>query len=359
MPDISSYVKINDKNYRETIVEVNDPKSDCICRKGVFRYGMFLLAWLAVGIFLFCITLTLRSSDHRNEGFDKMWEFYKIGYGKNYSQKEDDVRMSIFIENLKEMDRHNILKLELTPEELDEITGFQGTTEHLPAIDAFFNGKDIAYPESFDWRLKGAVTGVKNQDRCGSCYAFSATGSLEAQHFLKTGQLVSLSEQNLVDCSRPQGNNGCHGGNMNNAFHYILQNYGIDTEQSYPYEGEEGPCRFQKGGVGATLRGYRSLVPSEAALQAAVVDIGPISVGIHATVNLSKYKGGIFDDDSCNPFALNHAVLVVGYGSEGGQDYWIVKNSWSSIWGENGYFRIVRNKGNKCGIASMASYPVV
>uniref|UniRef100_A0A3B4AD44 Uncharacterized protein n=1 Tax=Periophthalmus magnuspinnatus TaxID=409849 RepID=A0A3B4AD44_9GOBI len=216
-------------------------------------------------------------------------------------------------------------------------------------------------PASVDWRDKGYVTPVKDQMQCGSCWAFSATGSLEGQTFRKTGKLVSLSEQQLVDCSGDYGNTGCDGGFMDQAFEYIQDNGGIDTEDSYPYEAEDGNCRYNPSHIGATCTGYMTISRGdEYALQEAVATVGPVSVGIDASQEtFMLYQSGVYDEPECSSSDLNHGVLAVGYASLGNQEYWIIKNSWGEGWGDGGYIKMSRNKQNQCGIASLASYPLV
>jgi len=218
-----------------------------------------------------------------------------------------------------------------------------------------------AVPETVDWRNKNAVTPIKNQGQCGSCWAFSAVAGIEGQHALKTGKLVSLSEQNLVDCSGPEGNMGCNGGLMDQAFLYVEKNKGIDTETAYPYKAEDEQCVYQAKSVGAKVTGYTDVKSGdETSLQSAVATTGPISVAIDASsFTFQFYSTGVYDDKQCGnqPGNLDHGVTAVGYGTQDGTPYWLVKNSWDTTWGQKGYILMSRNKDNQCGIATMASFP--
>lgn len=218
-------------------------------------------------------------------------------------------------------------------------------------------------PDSIDWRELGAVTPVKNQGLCGSCWAFSTTGAMEGQVFRKTGKLVSLSEQQLMDCSADYNNNRCQGGLMDRAFNYVKDVGGLESEDSYPYEERDGYCKFKpwKAVSGTEVKSFVSIEHGDlTALRYAVGKVGPISVAVSAgNSNFRFYGGGVFNGNGCISFILDHGVLVVGYGSENGKDFWIIKNSWGQVWGEQGFMRLERNDKNLCGIASMASYPIL
>ncbi|KAG1335253.1 low-temperature-induced cysteine proteinase [Cocos nucifera] len=215
-------------------------------------------------------------------------------------------------------------------------------------------------PYSLDWRKKGVVTAVKDQGECGSCWAFSSTGAMEGINAITTGNLISLSEQELVDCDKT--NEGCDGGYMDYAFEWVINNGGIDTESSYPYTGQDGTCNVEKEEMKVvTIDGYQDVAPKDSALLCAVVN-QPVSVGIDGSSwDFQLYTGGIYEGDcSSNPNDIDHAVLIVGYGSQDNVDYWIVKNSWGASWGMQGYIYIKRNTElpyGVCAINAMASYP--
>ncbi|KAL3886617.1 hypothetical protein ACJMK2_026601 [Sinanodonta woodiana] len=313
-----------------------------------------------------------------NIELDNEFEIYKATYNKNYAPEEELMRRAIWEQNLQRVQQHNLEAdrgvhtywlgmneyADMSSEEfVRTMNGYKydSTKTNCGKFTFPRNLQLSDLPATVDWRTKGYVTPIKNQGQCGSCWAFSATGSLEGQHFNKTKQLVSLSEQNLVDCSGKEGNMGCEGGLMDQAFQYIILNKGIDTEASYPYKARNQKCKFSSANVGATEVSCKDIQSgSEADLQKAVATVGPISVAIDASHNsFQLYKHGIYNEPQCDPQALDHGVLAVGYGTQGGKDYWLVKNSWGTSWGMQGYIMMARNKHNMCGIATKSSFPTV
>ncbi|UYV60952.1 CTSL [Cordylochernes scorpioides] len=324
----------------------------------------FLVALTLLALGSQCLARPTNDDDHH-------WERFKELHGKNYQGLEDQVRKAIFEEKLKKIAQHNLeydLGMHSYYLGINKYSDWssQEFTKHMNGLivsedhtmDLYEPSGDMELPSSLDWRSKGYVTGVKDQGDCGSCWAFSTTGALEGQHYRKSGKLVSLSEQNLVDCSTK---NGCGGGVMIKAYKYIIKNGGIDTEESYPYKAEDDYCHYNKSNIGATCKGYKKINEDEESLKQALAAEGPISIGIDVWDNFIDYKGGLYNNPNCHNDrgSLNHAVLLVGYGQENGMDYWLVKNSWTESWGEKGYIKMSRNKNNQCGIATYATYPIV
>jgi len=291
-------------------------------------------------------------------------------HGRSYSHDEFHHRYTVFKNNLDFVENHNAdntktFKVatnkfaDLTSQEFGKLyNGLKpktSTNGQPQVVDPSF-----VAPASVDWVAKGAVTAIKNQGQCGSCWSFSTTGSTEGCHFLTTGTLVSLSEQNLIDCSVSYGNQGCNGGLMDDAFQYIIANKGIDTEASYPYT-TSGPnaCQYSASNCGSTMTSYTDVTSgSESALENAVAT-KPVSVAIDASQSSFQfYSTGVYYEPACSSTSLDHGVLAAGYGTDpSGNAYWLVKNSWGTSWGQFGYIWMSRNKNNNCGIATMASYP--
>lgn len=209
-------------------------------------------------------------------------------------------------------------------------------------------------PESIDWTEKGAVTEVKDQGQCGSCWAFSAAAAIEGIWAITTKNLLDLSEQQLIDCSGSYGNLGCNGGLMDYAFKYVID-HGICSADEYPYKAKRSAC--QQCRTVAQIDSYQDVkAGNENDLQLHVAE-QPVSVAIEADqLAFQLYRGGVFDE-RCGQ-NLDHGVVVVGYGTDDGKPYWKVKNSWGESWGEKGYIRILRGK-NLCGISNAASFPVI
>ncbi|XWS12537.1 hypothetical protein CRYUN_Cryun37aG0097700 [Craigia yunnanensis] len=303
-------------------------------------------------------------------------EQWMTSYGRVYeNQSEKDKRFKIFKDNFEYIENFNnagnrTYKLsinefaELTHDEFLAVhTGYKKRDNPTTTITASFRYENLTeVPTSLDWREQGAVTPVKNQKGCGCSWAFSAVAAMEGITQIKTGKLISMSEQQLLDCSTNGGNQGCNGGSMKNAFQYIMKNQGLTREEKYPYEETQGTCATEKAQAQvADISNYEE-VPSndEEALLKAVTNL-PVSVAIDASGEFRFYASGVFSGVCKN--SPNHAVTIVGYGtSKDGTKYWLIKNSWGQNWGENGYMRIQRDvdtSGGLCGLAMKASYPII
>lgn len=356
-----------------------------------------LLRLLALILLVQSIQETVLSTDLTPDEIE-VWNEFKRQYNKTYVSPEEELRrQQIFIDNKRYVDSFNTKDsqasfvqgvnplFDLTTEEINQSRNgfrvppfmpedFSGSAllEQLllafnesinDASEANQNNRawydNLLTRESLDYRNRGLVSRVKDQGACGSCWAFATTGALESA-LAARGRKILLSEQNLVDCSRRYGNNGCGGGLMDAALNYV-RDHGIMSSLDYPYEAREGRCRARSDRVITRVRGSMILPRgNEAMLRLALALRGPLPVAIDAGArSFHSYKAGVYDDRACksNLRSLNHAVLLVGYGSESGHDYWLLKNSWGRNWGDNGYIKIARNRRNMCGVATYAVLP--
>ena len=321
---------------------------------------IFSLFWAGLAI----VTSAFLTDVEHKAHFDK----YIIKFNKTYTNDEKYWRFLTFIKN------HN-------SDKLTKFMDMEAREFEKKMIDACYlvprpshyyrtqfscipfkpTKANMLLPESVDWRMSGAVTPVKNQGQCGSCWAFSATGAMEGAIAIGTGKLVSLSEQELVNCVKED--HGCYGGSMDDAFEYARQ-HAICTEIEKPYMAYSETCPLSYECDEAVL--FNSCVDIQESNQEQLkeaVSQGPVSVAIQANNAIFQhYNGGIITDKSCGT-QLDHGVLVIGYGEDTGQKYWLVKNSWGADWGEDGYVRIGRTDSDEdpgvCGIAIQASFPVL
>lgn len=308
---------------------------------------------------------------------------WQQAHGKTYSTGEErSSRLANFQASLARVQLHNA-----QPQRTFDmgLTSFADLSddEFLQLVetkitDCYANGTSssfphqLALPNAVDWRECGAVTPVKNQAQCGSCWAFATVAALEAHHFIQTGKRLILSEQQLVDCSRAYGNMGCHGGWPASALQYIVESKsGLVQADQYPYEAKDGQCRtparskfLRPAPATAKVRSVFNITQNdEHGLEMAVAAYGPVTIAFKVNPDIRLYKSGVYSSKDCGkalgPQDLTHAVTVVGFGrEEGGKKYYVLKNSWGVNWGSGGYFLMERGV-NMCGIAVCASFPVL
>jgi len=317
---------------------------------------------VAVCVLLFALSAFALTQKEYQSAFTSWMQKYQ----RSYSHDEFQYRFRVFRTNVDYINSFNAENktMRLAVNQFGDLTnaeyrrmylGVKSANHRVPS--ARRTPKSTA-PATWDWNKQGAVTPIKNQEQCGSCWAFSTTGSSEGCHFISTKSLVSLSEQNLVDCSTAQGNQGCDGGLMTQAMDYIISNKGIDTESSYPYTAEDGTCVYNAGNSGATLKSYVNVNPGDENDLQTKTYTGPTSVAIDASQSSFQfYSSGVYYEPACSSTQLDHGVLSIGWGTDSGSDYWLVKNSWGTDWGQNGFIWMSRNKNNNCGIATMATLP--
>jgi cathepsin F len=307
---------------------------------------------LVVALFVVNAYANLTSARVEFEKFVKKFE-------KLYGDVEKEHRFGVFAHNLERIATLNKLDkgatyavnkfADLTQEEFKNLYLSSQTPQTNFPVAADLPVNDL--PTEWDWSAKGAVTPVKNQGQCGSCWAFSTTGNVEGQWFLAGHPLTSFSEQQLVDCDTVD--QGCNGGLPSNAYEYIIKAGGIETEDSYPYTAADGQCSFTTAKAVGKVANWTAVSTDEAQIAAFLVAHGPLSIGINAEW-MQMYSHGVSDPLFCNPKSLDHGVLITAYGTDSGKDFWTIKNSWGPDWGEKGYYRIVRGKG-KCGLNTMVT----
>ncbi|XP_008545388.1 procathepsin L [Microplitis demolitor] len=306
-----------------------------------------------------------------SERLDEYWYIYKATLNKTYTAKEELVKRVAWEKNLLKIYEHNLMaeaghhSYTLRDNHMADLCTRQymkNMVKLVPSRRRKISDNEIVgavlhdpktIPSHLDWRQKGFRTLPVNQQSCGSCYAYSIAESIEGQIFKKIGTMISLSAQQLIDCSTVTGNLGCAGGSLRNALKYLEKSGGLMEQRAYPYIAQEGQCKFQKNLSVVNITSW-AILPArdERALQAAVATIGPIAVSINASPQTFQlYHEGVYDDPLCSSDMVNHAMLIVGYTP----NEWILKNWWGEQWGENGYMRLVKNK-NRCGIANYAAY---
>merc|ERR1712166_210405 len=293
---------------------------------------------------------------------------YLTSYGKSYGTvAEYKYRLAQFSKRVAEHTRWNAVEGQtsfqgvnhLTDRTDDEIKMLNGFKQMPTVLPKQYGSFDASASAPIDWRAKGGVTPVKDQGHCGSCWSFSTTGAMEGAHFVASGELLSLSESNLVDCSWL--NHGCNGGLMDLAFKYA-ESYPLETEAEYPYVASTGifACKYDKSKGKVEVKSYVDVTPKSSDAFKAALQHGPVSVAIEADQSVfHQYTGGIITSESCGT-SLDHGVLTVGYGVDKTVgEYYIVKNSWTTGWGEAGFVRIaVADGAGICGIQSQPSYPI-
>ncbi|KAK2725587.1 hypothetical protein QYM36_000177 [Artemia franciscana] len=309
---------------------------------------------------------------HVEDNFDQFKRHHKRNY---HNETEQESRKNVFRHNLRYIHSKNRANLSFrlgvnhladrTQAELKVLRGKQkssgGYNGGLPFKYTKKELRDV--PKAFDWRLRGAVTPVRDQSVCGSCWSFGTAGAIEGALFVKTGKLVAVSQQALVDCSWGFGNNGCDGGEDFRAYQWMIKHKGIPTDESYgPYLGADGYCHLDNVNMVAPIKGYVNVTSGDSdALKVAIWKHGPISVAIDAAhLSFAFYANGVYYEPKCGNTLddLDHAVLAVGYGTLKGEPYWLVRNSWSTYWGNDGYV-LMSMRNNNCGVETFPTYVVL
>ena len=287
-------------------------------------------------------------------------------YNKKYNTVEEYLlRYDVFKKNLNKF-RQNKASYKMGINQFTDLTPTEFRKRYLNLDMKLLNKinyKKVSVnsngaPDSWNWIDQGVLGPIKDQGYCGSCWAFSTMGNIEALNTMKTKEYVALSEQQLVDCDT-EVDMGCDGGLMEYAFQYLIDN-GCMSQEDYPYVGYDDTCKYDKDKVVVRIKDWKMLeTQDEGEIKEFLYDNGPLAIAINADP-FQYYTEGIIDEDewSCDPEGLNHGVVLVGYGSENGVDFWIIRNSWGDYWGEQGYCRVARGKGT-CGVNTYVTTAVL
>ncbi|KAJ8943313.1 hypothetical protein NQ318_004754 [Aromia moschata] len=341
-------------------------ESVCVFTILVWTGGFHYLGYTTMKFLIVLVAVALAANALSDR---EQWDEFKLKHGKSYRNlAEETRRFAIFQDNLRVIEQHNAKYergetsfargvnrfTDMTKEEIKKLLNRKPSPKTGNTMTAAMINATVA--DSLDWRAQGAVATVKDQGDCGSCWAFAAVGAMESAYYMKNGQLVQFSEQQLIDCTTSYGTVGCDGGFMQGGFEYAHDN-GISTEDAYPYAAKDQSC--QSTTVFLTISSFVQIEQNEDTIKSVVGTVGPVGVAIYAD-DIVSYSSGVYDNPSCpnSSEELDHEVLLVGYGSENGQDYWLIKNSWGTNWGESGYIKLARNS-NMCGIAQDSAYPVL
>ncbi|VFQ75938.1 unnamed protein product [Cuscuta campestris] len=345
-------------------------------KKNMMMTTFLLSAGTLIIMMWACCGSAAEDAAAENRLMAERFEEWIAEYGRVYStQNEKSKRFSAFRDNAMFVDSFNRAgdhqNYTLGTNKFADLTydefrsSYLGYAAAAPVPDdgtttttAPFLYENVTAPAAVDWVKKGAVTPAKNQASCGSCWAFSSVAAVEGITKISTGKLISLSEQQLVDCDAK--NHGCNGGLMTAAFHYIATNKGITTDANYPYTKVKGTCQQNKAAAAAAkIGGFQRVPRNDEAALAQAVSQQPVSVCVDASKNMQLYKGGIFTSGCTTK--INHGVTAVGYGVDAdGRKFWLIKNSWGKDWGENGYVRLLRDSGVRqglCGVTTQSSFP--
>lgn len=343
------------------------------------------MKFLLLLISLFAIAQAISLAETK----ESLWKQYKLDFKRTFDSKShEELREKIFRESIRTISHHNFefrqgresFKMGInsfSDMTFDEYSAMFKANESIKAManekaknirfrPKIIHGNDVGnlternLAASFDWRDQGAVTKVRDQKLCGSCYAMATIGSIESQYFIMNKKLIDFSEQEIVDCAGEFTTFGCSGGIAFRVFDYVLENQ-LSTRSGYPYKAEVGECRATENKIKIHLKGYGYVdaEDDDDNLAEAVTKFGPIVVSINSDLEtFMRYSSGIYFDEKCTD-EVNHGALLVGYGSEDGIDYWIVKNSFGESWGESGYIRMARKMGNDCGIRTSPLFVIL